>query len=118
MLSITKQEVITNPRLMSKFLTQESSSQNTDPKDMSVFAKIEFSDTWSESKIQKLVKKEFKSDRHRKNAQKRQYQKLTKKQWLKKNGRGLIFGLKNGWIEFSEDIADPIKHVEAYVGKN
>lgn len=103
---------------MNKFLTEQSDKFELSPQKMSTFAKHEFSDTWSPTKIQNLVKPEFKSDRHRKNAQKRKQIKLTKKQWLKKNGKGLIVGLKNGWIEFSEDITDPINHVESYISKN
>jgi len=82
---------------------------------MSIFAKKEFHGIWSDSKIQKLVDDKFKEQYRVKNVQKKKPTKITKAQWLKNNAKSLGVGVKKGWIELSEDVANPVNNVEKFV---
>lgn len=109
---VSKQDVISNPKLMKPFLLQTAESTNQSTNKMSAYAKREFKDTWSEAKINYLVENEFKN---KNKIRSKKMKKLTLKQWMKKNAKILTIGMKNDWIKFSEGLVYPVDEIENYV---
>ncbi len=115
--SVTKQDVLNDPKLINEWCKILAEAEKIDPRETAVKAKKEFGDNWSESKIQKLIKPEYKSKTHQEKALLAKSRTTTKKQWLRKNAKLLGHGIKKGWIEFAEEVTEPVKEGRAYVDK-
>ncbi len=115
--SITKNDVIANPELINEWCSLIVEVEKLDPQKAGIRAKQEFSDTWSASKIQKLVDPKFKVKSQQQNVKKKKSKPITKKKWMKKFGKGILIGAKRGWISLAEDIALPAQDTKTFLDK-